>query len=909
MLNQDVSLPIIGVPLANVQHPQPPQVGKLVTSSSKNATQHDHHSFTGVCEHCRLMLQDVYSHCFSIDATIQSLMDGTADHNRDSHTPPRRPLVAGSQSNTQNTNVITSIYVDPIVHRKAEAQAVQSRWRDSLLRKFGIALKDKEIQKLRTTLAIEREHTEKVETRVATLQGALKETLVYATKADEWQVKEAGRLSVDVDSLKEQVAALMVMFIHAEEERAKLQEEVTKRDTAIKHKDSLLSAKDSDLRTLQDKLQECYREYLEMHATIERLEHEAIEGSGAARTRAEVLSQHLDRMSRDFDTTSRSLIAAQERGRQLEFELGALITQFNETGDARHALQKAYDEVSDRFAELDARHMQLCSVHEEDVATIKLLKEQLENEKRENAEAKAARDAELHVVQHKLEEMTGAKAQVEGIVARLKGESEKLRASVIELRSAKSDLETQVAKLQQSYDTDVAQLRTKCEEASSGTDKLVSDLAKVTDQRERLQVQVNDLRSVMEREKFRATTLDTELKALKASSAASQQELEAQVAQLTVAKNNLTSDKKELMETLSKARRDLIEKKVAFEDLEAKTEEWTAAKTEEVAGLQANIASLQDQLAKMTSQYTQLAGNHRSLKQKHEDTEKEFGKAQGVIHDRDERLAKAHAKIRDLEDMQTRLEMNLKGEHETVDHLTATIKNLEKQIIDINTEFNLARDDWKRRESNHDERRRMLETNLNNLREQYRVLSLTHDQALAAHQRTKQDLNRTRDAVLEESAARSLLEMAVDDLRGRYDGEKRARADYERLGYRLEKKVSGWVGSKLDAWIDRERAWTELEEWMKNEVGRLDDMIGILGLEDGLPDEDIGRGGGGGGGGYLGASISRSPSGYVRSGGFGGLSRSRTSSAKSTRSTRNLSRDGVSDDREKQGLNETSCDR
>ncbi|ORZ33438.1 hypothetical protein BCR44DRAFT_1514815 [Catenaria anguillulae PL171] len=877
--------------------------GKLVTSSSKNATQHDHHSFTG------------------------SLMDGTADHNRDSHTPPRRylpsphsidtkahsipsspvpralsllkapsPLVAGSQSNTQNTNVITSIYVDPIVHRKAEAQAVQSRWRDSLLRKFGIALKDKEIQKLRTTLAIEREHTEKVETRVATLQGALKETLVYATKADEWQVKEAGRLSVDVDSLKEQVAALMVMFIHAEEERAKVFQ------FSFAHIVLSLTIDYSDLRTLQDKLQECYREYLEMHATIERLEHEAIEGSGAARTRAEVLSQHLDRMSRDFDTTSRSLIAAQERGRQLEFELGALITQFNETGDARHALQKAYDEVSDRFAELDARHMQLCSVHEEDVATIKLLKEQLDNEKRENAEAKAERDAELHVVQHKLEEMTGAKAQVEGIVARLKGESEKLRASVIELRSAKSDLETQVAKLQQSYDSDVAQLRTKCEEASSGTDKLVSDLAKVTDQRERLQVQVNDLRSVMEREKFRATTLDTELKALKASSAASQQELEAQVAQLTVAKNNLTSDKKELMETLSKARRDLIEKKVAFEDLEAKTEEWTAAKTEEVAGLQANIASLQDQLAKMTSQYTQLAGNHRSLKQKHEDTEKEFGKAQGVIHDRDESLAKAHAKIRDLEDMQTRLEMNLKGEHETVDQLTATIKNLEKQIIDINTEFNLARDDWKRRESNHDERRRMLETNLNNLREQYRVLSLTHDQALAAHQRTKQDLNRTRDAVLEESAARSLLEMAVDDLRGRYDGEKRARADYERLGYRLEKKVSGWVGSKLDAWIDRERAWTELEEWMKNEVGRLDDMIGILGLEDGLPDEDIGRGGGGGGGGYLGASISRSPSGYVRSGGFGGLSRSRTSSAKSTRSTRNLSRDGSAAGGRKAGI-------
>ncbi|KAI9184545.1 hypothetical protein H9P43_003599 [Blastocladiella emersonii ATCC 22665] len=839
--------------------------------------QHAAATFTGVCGCCRDLLHQVYAHCFDASAdpvllpsphAVNTAKDAIAGSPVPTALATLRAPSPGRLLMTPGTEAV--VYADPVVAVHADAAAARARRRDALLRRFGVALKDKEIHALRANLAGEQAKAQRVAAQVGALQHALKRTLGYATTAEEWQKREAGRLVRDVEDLKEQVAALMVMYIHAEEEKAKMSQNLESARTEIAARDATIAARDASLREQQDQLHDAYREYLEMNTTIERLEREAVEGSGAARSRAEVLGQHLDRMSRDFDTTSRSLIAAQERSRQLEFELAAVIAQFNETGDARHVLQRNYDEINERFAELDAKHLQLTASHEEALASLKSVQDALTDEKRSHAETRAARLVEVHMLTKKLEEMTGAKAQVEGIVARLKAESEKLRGNVIELRSAKSDLEGNLAKVQHAYDTDTVALRSQIETATQGSASMTADLAKVTDHRERLQVQVNDLRSALERERTRANALDTEVKTLRVATTTARDEYENQITALAAAKTNLTSDKKELMETLSKARRDLIEKKVAYEDLEVKMEEWANAKAEEINNLNANIQSLQDALAKLTSQYTTLAGNHRTLKATHEELDRGHATARATIAAREADLAAARERIAELEVTRDQLEADVAAERATAAEQRDAIEVLEQRIESLETQLATAMGDWARQNAQHDDARRHLEASLANLRDQYRGLTLTHEQALAAHAKSKRDLARTRDALLEESAARSLLEMAVDDLRARYDGERRSRADYERLGMRLEKQSNAWVGDKVDAWAGRERAWAELDEWMSMQTARLDDMVTILGLEE--PDAVAGADAKG-----RGRSASAAPRGmHSRAGSAMRLSRSTT---------------------------------
>ncbi|KAI9219716.1 hypothetical protein BC828DRAFT_406453 [Blastocladiella britannica] len=820
----------------------------------------------GVCEHCRGLLHSVYAHCFDptgqIDAALgaapsphhlhphaqqqqqqQRLLPSPNTIHADRDAIAQSPVPAAlklmkvpSPVGIMHAASDTGFYVDPLVSQFNTAQSstatARANRRDALLRKFGLAIKDQEIQRLRGALTSERVHNQHVAMQVSQLQTALKSTVVFAQTAEEWQQGEAARLVEDVEGLKEQIAAIMVMFIHSEEEKSEIKLQLQQAQTEILTRDTAIATSAVVIREQQDKLHDAYKEYLDMNGTIDRLEKEAVEGSGAARARADVLSQHLDRMSRDFDSTSRALITAQERARQLEFELGAVITQFNETGDVRHALQKAYDETSERFAELDARHLQLTAAHDEAMGTIRGLKVELENEKKAHEAAVGAKVAELRVQQKRADDLQSAKAQVEGIVARLKAESEKLRESVIELRSSRSDVEAALSKLQQKYDEEVRELTVRATQAASHATECQSELTKTTDQRERLQIQVNELRSNLDRERTRATAFDRELKALKESSSIAQADFETQVATLTVTKTNLAADKKELMETLSKARRDLIEKKVALEDIVAKMEAQTATQVEEVSTLTANIASLQDALKTMTAQYTQLVGNHRAIKETHDQLEIMFASASTAIAERSEQLRLSQARVADLEATQVRLESELAVERDSLLVKLGVIDALENNIKELEGRQARLAADWSRRDFHHDENRKQLEAALASLREQYRTLHFTHEQALAAHNRTKQDLGRTRDALLEESAARSLLEMAVDDLRSRYDGERRARVDYERLGFRLEKRASAWVGSKLDAWLDREQVWQDLDEWMQSEANRLDECCTLLGLED-----------------------------------------------------------------------------
>ncbi|KAJ3368640.1 hypothetical protein GGF31_006200 [Allomyces arbusculus] len=792
-------------------------------------------SFTGVCTACRDALHSVYAHCF--DSAAPHALPSPHAIDAASHAIPTSPIpealrylrVPGAATTVAPTS---PLFVDPATDAAATTAAARARRADALARKFAGAVKDSQIAQLRAAAHVKDAEAARMGATVVALRQALQRTVHYAVKADEYQEKEAARLVEDVGAMKEQVAALLVMVMHAEEEKARVERDLAAAHATIAGKDRALAAQQSELRSRQDELHTAYKEYLSMHATIERLEREALEGSGAARSRAEVLAAHLDRMSRDFDANSRQLMAAQDRARQLEFELSAVISQFNSVGDARFVLQKEHDDLVEKFAELDAKHLQLTAAHDDATSTLAAVQVKLAKEQEEHKASEQKRAAEVAALGKRVEDLTSAKAQVEALVARLKGESEKLRMDVIELRSAKSNLEGSVAKWEDKYHAETTKLTDSLAAAQTRNGKQAADLMTVTDHRERLQVQVNDMRAALEREHARAVQLDAELKTLKKTTNQARDDHEAQIASLASAKTNLAADKKELMETLTTARHDLIEKQAQYADLEAKMDEYAQQKAEEISILHAEIQSLKDALAALTKQYTTLVAAHRALETAHKGVQGEHATVQATLAKCQQDLASTQAHVRALDAQVANQERQLATAAAQLQDARDVHTLQQDRIHTLEATSRADHEAWAVATAQRDEAHRTLTDRLAAAKDQYRALALAHDQALAAHARTKRDLTRTRDALLDESAARSVLEMALDDGRYRLDTERKARAALERAAARVDRKAAQWVGAKAEAWAAREHAWTDLDEWMHAQAGRLDDMVRLLGIHE-----------------------------------------------------------------------------
>jgi chromosome segregation ATPase len=579
------------------------------------------------------------------------------------------------------------------------------------------------------------------------------------------------------------------------------------------------------------KLHEQYKEYLELHDSMAKLEKEAIEGSGAARKRADVLAQNLDRMSRDFDNISKQLITSQERTRQLEFEISSIISQFNDTGDGKHRLQKEHDVLTVRFTDLDARYTKLFAEHEDALKRLENTKNDLTREMHEHETTRAERDSKVAVLTARGDDALAAKARFEGIVARLKSESEKIRTAAIELRSQKTDLESRLAEEKASHISDVATLKESLETVTSERNTNQSELSKVSGARDRLQAQVNDYRNSLDREKARSSHLEIEIKTVKKAAMITKEELESQIAALTQAKQNLSSDKQELMEKLSQARHLIIEKQLQYTDIETRMEELSVTKEEEISNLSAEIESKKMSLSTLTSQYTSLVGKHKTLVGTHETVQKSYDDTKNQLSLSQKSNEGLLANVRDLEERCNNLNVDLNESQINLQLKSKEVDQLQNKIEERDASFAASRTEWKLQALQHEDKEESLTRSLRNLREQLRGLELAHEQLIILNSKTKQDLARTRNALLDESAARSLIEMAVDDLRSRYDAERHSRAALERTQNRLESKVSDWVDGKIEAWVRRETAWEELDEWMRDETSRLDDIIAILDID------------------------------------------------------------------------------
>jgi hypothetical protein len=212
----------------------------------------------GVCTSCRTLLNQVYHHCFDCarddegnsgtlnEGDPSSLMNGAQKLLKSTSPKFLQMLSPLSEENTKKSlhgglaqasfvkeipaktlHALESlppesIFADPVKQNAIATATHRERKRDGLLKKFSISLKDNEISHLRTYLHQELSKTTHSKEIITLLRENLRNVLGYAANAQEWQKKETNRLLHNVEDLQENLAALMVMYIHSEEDKSKV---------------------------------------------------------------------------------------------------------------------------------------------------------------------------------------------------------------------------------------------------------------------------------------------------------------------------------------------------------------------------------------------------------------------------------------------------------------------------------------------------------------------------------------------------------------------------------------------------------------------------------------------------------------------------------------------------------------
>ncbi|KAL7751147.1 hypothetical protein RI367_003352 [Sorochytrium milnesiophthora] len=703
-----------------------------------------------------------------------------------------------------------------------------------LLYRQMIGSKNAEIDRLRMKLFASETAEHREADNVQRLQKALRHSLKYYTQAEHWQEQESSRLVADVRVLKAEISMLMAVMINEETQKQQVVAELRQVRRQMDEKDQAMQQQTQEMETLKARLHETYKEFLTMNDNIQTLRKEASEGSDVVKNKNDVLQSNLDQVSRDFDAVSRRLIQAQDRIRLLEFELKEVVGQFNETGDAKFKLENNYKALSVQHESVVTRANYMESTYSQVVNQRDQLERDLRDANEAHSAARQAFGTQLDGLTKSLDTERAQKADLESQLDLQRGENEKLRSNVIELRVNKTELESTVQKLRDTHTSEMAHVNKQMDQYKAVASSATEQLHQIADSKEKLLLQVTDLRNNLEREHARATQLDIDLKRHKKASADKTADLEEQLAKLTTARNGLAADKKELMDSLKEARRDYILKKNEYTDLETAMEELRQTKETEISGLQAIIQSLRDSLAKLTAQHNSLTAVHKQLNVDHQQLGERLRQTQASLDDSRKTVAAHEATIDTLrtekaavEDERELLRKQLYEKTMHCDKVTAKLRETERLRDQVVSELTTS---LQRKE----EVLRDLSTKHTSLRESHKELQKQYEQHQHVHAATLRDLKLSRDALLEESASRSILEMTTDELRTRFENEKKTRLEFERMQVKLERKVGEWVNQRLEVWTDRERVWDGVEDWVGKELGRMDDVISILGIREGV---------------------------------------------------------------------------
>lgn len=497
-----------------------------------------------------------------------------------------------------------------------------------------------------------------------------------------------------------------------------LRSEIDQANEIVKARDAQILENQKKEQELRDKLQKNYKDFIAMDATIVQLRKEALKGTEAAESRNDMLQRNLDKLAFDFEGTTKNLRAATLKIKELEFEMEEIVSQFNQTGEAK----KKSEELNLRIAaDLAQTSAELRST-KEDLDQTLIIKARLEADLRKSQEDASVMQKNLEAkIVHLTQDLSTAlslKTDLEYTVRQLKAEIDKVNANAKALAKAKETVEQNMRAAQIKSDREIQNRDTKIttfENMRADDAKLIK---KLQDAKEQARSQVTELQTSLDREVSNMNVLSFETAQFKRHAEERISNLEDQLEKMTLAKSNLSNDKVQLLEKIKSMRIEIKSKEdeLEFTKVAYKKQGEEALASDMrfrglVVGLESDLKALNGDHEGLTQEFITLQLNFKNITNDLEYTRQQLSDL-GVKHDnsvnrvsqlesRNEYLMKEHSQaVQERAEMKIHLESVLSKNEELMissrhleTELTDKLKRATAQITKMSNEMMNTRDE------------------------------------------------------------------------------------------------------------------------------------------------------------------------------------------------------------------------
>ncbi|KAJ3075834.1 hypothetical protein HDU98_006770 [Podochytrium sp. JEL0797] len=703
-----------------------------------------------------------------------------------------------------------------------------SRFFSGAIYKRTIEEKDREIKHLREKL-YDKSISERMEQQnVKHLKVALTKSMKYYCYAEEWQSLESSRLQHDVRHLKGEMSSLMAFLINSEEEKRLMMLEMTEIRNVSQAKDDERAQIEYQRDSYKQKLQDAYKEYLSTNEIIARLRKEAEHGSDAIISRNEVLQRNIDKISRDFEVTSKELAAATLRVKDLQFELDEMVQQFNITGQGQRTAEDLNLKLNIELVNLKNTYDELKHLQTETAMRVVDLEADIKRLQKLSELTKAELEGEAADLRRELDTITEVKKELENLLKSSRGEVEKLSMALKALTRSKDQIETAFRLAVQKHEKEIVTRDLEIKELLQLRVQDAAALKKVQEVKEQLMFQVTDLQNNLDRELSTVNVLSFELSQLKRTSEEKIFMLEEQVDKLTSSRVNLANDKRVLTDRLRLVRADLANKEAQFASL-----------TEEFAVFKENASEIHVKLEKdledINTKHTILTDDHIRLNQQYEASievtnglvvEKEALKQQVAALEQQNgtALAEIESLVAKNKDICEQLESSASSRNEMKIHLDSVLGKLSETTSILNQE-RIESSNTIKEKTEHIIRMSADLYKVTEDRTRLDALCLSLQKTVAC---LELELADTKAALAAESLNKEQFEVHLYELRRHLMSERSLRMDSERMHSRLDRKIVARELEKLGAMRARDKKLLEVSKQLHSEFSRLQTIEGML---------------------------------------------------------------------------------
>lgn len=691
--------------------------------------------------------------------------------------------------------------------------------------KFNLAHKEAEISRLRGALFASNVASVQCSKLISDLKHALKSVAGFAAHADEYLESESSGLMQTINDLNAFINGILNQIVTISNDKARLAQEIPPLQRSIQQKQESLNRKDKEISQMKEKLHQTYKEYLDLHAANKKLTSETIHGSMEANAHIETLNGQIQSLSVRHENVLNDVLVAREKTAKLEFEIAAVIKQFNEVGDEKTRVAEKLSRVEALLTKTEAERARLAALLDTANSDLNAVKQKLSTNEFKLADVTRSTTSELNKLTTRINTLTGNCDSLKSQLAQQKQNLDNAVSQNSETLKINAKLVQENEKIKNTAEQNVEIRDNQIVELTESGKDLKQDLEKMTMQKERTLIQLNETRHVLESERLRLSVCQSELQTFRQSVPQLKAEFEKTVQTLTSAKKALSNENRDLNTTVSTLKASLALKTVDCQNLEAQSDKILKAKKMEVAVLQEKMENLTSQNNSFQQNIQSLDQNLNITKQKLEEISEKYQnqceeltfKTESLV-EKENLMKNLQSKIITLEKENLNLKVTLKDTIEThkdeisaLQHINSNLRS-EIQVHKPALEFK-------------DKIIEDLKQKLASMKDQFESLRIINNQNIKEHDSTRKELLHALATLSKETMGISLLENAFNDSLKKYNQERRARLELDAL---LSKRAKESEEEEEDPEDQFDEAFDQLSEWVRREILRVEQVVGIM---------------------------------------------------------------------------------